>query len=71
MAGNQLGTVIEKTPWLRDAEAALAMEPTDRNLEAGCQGVINADVVFKGEAAHSARPWLGDNAVTKAGEFRP
>ncbi len=69
LAGNQLAAVIEAAPWLREAEAALVMEPTDRNLEAGCQGVINADVVFEGEAAHSARPWLGDNAVTKAGEF--
>ncbi len=69
LTGNQLATVLEAAPWLREAESAIVLEPTDRNLEAGCQGVINADVVFEGEAAHSARPWLGDNAVTKAGEF--
>lgn len=69
LTGNQLAMVLEAAPWLREAGAALVLEPTDRNLEAGCQGVVNADVVFEGEAAHSARPWLGDNAVTKAGEF--
>jgi succinyl-diaminopimelate desuccinylase len=69
LAGNQLGRVMEAAPWLLEAAAAVVMEPTDRALEAGCQGAINADVVFTGEAAHSSRPWLGDNAISKAGEF--
>ena len=69
LSGNQIGMILESAPWLLDAAAAVVMEPTDRGLEAGCQGVINAEVAFEGEAAHSARPWLGDNAITKAGEF--
>jgi succinyl-diaminopimelate desuccinylase len=69
LPGNQLGTVLEQAGWLRSATAAIVLEPTDRAIEAGCQGVINADVIFTGEPAHSARPWLGDNAVTKGGSF--
>jgi len=69
LSGNQVGMILDAAPWLRTASAAVVMEPTDRGLEAGCQGVVNAEVVFEGEAAHSARPWLGDNAITKAGEF--
>jgi succinyl-diaminopimelate desuccinylase len=69
LSGNQLGMILDAAQWLRQASAAIVMEPTDRGLEAGCQGVVNAEVVFEGEAAHSARPWLGDNAITKAGEF--
>jgi succinyl-diaminopimelate desuccinylase len=67
--GNQLGPVLDQAPWLRAATAALVLEPTDRAIEAGCQGAINADVVFLGEPAHSARPWLGENAITKAAGF--
>ncbi len=67
--GNQLGQVLGAAPWLIEASAGVVMEPTDRAIEAGCQGVVNAYVVFEGEPAHSARPWLGDNAITKAGEF--
>jgi succinyl-diaminopimelate desuccinylase len=69
LAGNQLAVVLDDAPWLRKATAAVVLEPTDRAIEAGCQGVINADVVFTGRPAHSARPWLGENAITKAGEF--
>jgi succinyl-diaminopimelate desuccinylase len=69
LEGNQLGDVLDQAPWLRAATAALVLEPTDRAIEAGCQGAINADVVFVGEPAHSARPWLGDNAITKAAGF--
>lgn len=69
LQGNQLGMILDASPWLREADAAVVLEPSDRGLEAGCQGVVNADVIFEGEAAHSARPWLGVNAITKAGAF--
>ncbi len=64
---NGLIAVLERAPWLADAEFAVVMEPTDLELQLGCQGAINARAVFNGAAAHSARPWLGENAVTKAG----
>jgi len=66
---NGLLRVLEEAAWLEEAEFAVVLEPTDLTLELGCNGVINADVVFTGRAAHSARPWLGENAVTKAGEW--
>jgi succinyl-diaminopimelate desuccinylase len=69
LTGNQLGAVLESLPDLVGSEAAIVMEPTNRELHAGCQGSVNARVWFEGEAAHSARPWLGVNAVTRAGEF--
>jgi succinyl-diaminopimelate desuccinylase len=69
LSGNQLALVLDEASWLRRASAAVVLEPTDRAIEAGCQGAINADVAFIGEPAHSARPWLGDNAITKAGGF--
>jgi succinyl-diaminopimelate desuccinylase len=69
LAGNDLGSVLDTVPALADADAAIVMEPTNREMHAGCQGSVNATVTFLGEAAHSARPWLGVNAVTRAGEF--
>lgn len=69
VASNQLGPVLDQLPDLADAKAGIVLEPTNREIHAGCQGAINATVVFEGEAAHSARPWLGENAVSKAGQF--
>jgi succinyl-diaminopimelate desuccinylase len=46
-----------------DAELAVVLEPTDGILHAGCLGNIQARVMFHGEAAHSARPWTGVNAI--------
>jgi succinyl-diaminopimelate desuccinylase len=66
---NGLAGVLERAPWLLQSEFAIVMEPTDLKLELGCNGTMNAEVVFRGKAAHSARPWLGENAVTKAGEW--
>ena len=68
-AENGLEEVLDRVDWLAAAKLAIVMEPTDLQLELGCNGVLNADVIFRGKSAHSARPWLGENAVTKAGEW--
>jgi succinyl-diaminopimelate desuccinylase len=68
-AGNGLEEVLNTAPWLIDADLSIVLEPTDLNMELGCNGVLNADVIFKGSTSHSARPWMGENAVTKAGEW--
>jgi succinyl-diaminopimelate desuccinylase len=41
-------------------------EPTGGTIHAGAVGTLNADVVFHGRAAHSARPWEGLNAIDRA-----
>jgi succinyl-diaminopimelate desuccinylase len=66
---NGLEAVLDAAPWLVDAEISIVLEPTNLDLEIGCNGTLNADVIFKGSTAHSARPWLGENAITKAGEW--
>ena len=42
------------------------MEPSNGVVEAGCQGTLKAEVSTSGTRAHSARSWLGDNAIHKA-----
>jgi len=69
LAGNELGPILDAIPDLAEIEAGIVMEPTNREVHAGCQGSVNARVSFIGEAGHSARPWRGVNAVTKAGPF--
>jgi len=64
---NGLEEVLDRADWLVSAELSIVLEPTDLQIELGCNGVLNADVIFRGQSAHSARPWLGENAVTKAG----
>lgn len=66
---NGLEPVLQSISWLADADFAVVTEPTDLELQLGCQGIVNATVRFEGKAAHSARPWLGENAVTKAGAW--
>jgi succinyl-diaminopimelate desuccinylase len=66
---NGLQPLLERCESLREIDLALAMEPTDNTLQLGCVGSLHARVVFHGKAAHSARPWQGENAVHKAGPF--
>lgn len=69
ISGNQLAAILDRLPELERASAGIVLEPTNLAMEAGCNGAINATVVFEGEPAHSARPWLGVNAVSKSGDF--
>jgi len=77
-ADNELGLVIERDPDLRNVDLAVCLEPSDNKVHVGCCGSIHATVRFLGKTGHSARPWEGDNAITKAagllaklGELRP
>lgn len=45
---------------------AVVLEPTGGTVHAGAVGTINADVVYRGATAHSARPWEGENAISRA-----
>lgn len=69
LAGNDLATILDENPAFAAIEAGIVMEPTNREVQAGCQGSINATVAFVGEPGHAARPWRGVNAITRAGEF--
>lgn len=62
-----LTPLLEREPGLRTADLAIVMEPTTNEIHAGCVGNINATWTFRGVAGHSARPWLADNAIHRAG----
>lgn len=66
---NELRQVLAAVPGLTDAALAIVLEPTDLQVQLGCMGALHAEVTFRGQAAHSARPWHGHNAVTAAGEW--
>jgi len=63
---NGLRKLWPELPWLAQADVAIVLEPTDCTVELGCVGSLNVEITAIGTAAHSARPWLGDNAVYKA-----
>ncbi|HEV7657572.1 MAG TPA: succinyl-diaminopimelate desuccinylase [Mycobacteriales bacterium] len=65
-ARNGLGRVARTLPDWLTADLAILLEPTNGAVEAGCQGTMRADVLVRGRRAHSARSWLGVNAIHAA-----
>ncbi len=66
---NGLGKIAEARPDLLEADFAILMEPSNGVVEAGCQGTLRIDVITRGERAHSARSWMGVNAIHGAADI--
>ncbi len=62
---NGLGRIARNTPEVLEGEFAVLCEPTSALVEGGCNGTLRALVKTSGVKAHSARPWMGDNALHK------
>ncbi|MEU6995193.1 succinyl-diaminopimelate desuccinylase [Streptomyces sp. NPDC046465] len=63
---NGLGHVADAHPdWLA-GDFAVLLEPTDGQVEGGCQGTLRVLLRTKGVRAHSARAWMGSNAIHAA-----
>lgn len=63
---NGLRLLFAERPDLVAGDLAILLEPTGGWIEAGCQGTIHVRATFHGKRSHSARPWMGENAVHRA-----
>jgi len=63
---NGLRRLFDESPTLVQGDLAILLEPTGGWVEAGCQGTIHVRAGFDGVRSHSARPWMGRNAIHRA-----
>jgi succinyl-diaminopimelate desuccinylase len=60
---NGLGRLARERPELLAGDFAILMEPSNAGVEAGCQGTMRVEIRTAGERAHTARAWMGSNAI--------
>ena len=65
---NGLRRLFAERPDLVAGDLAILLEPTGGWMEAGCQGTLHVRATFRGARAHSARPWMGTNAIHRASD---
>ena len=64
---NGLLRLSRNSPELLAGDFAVLMEPSSAEIEGGCQGTLRAEVTVAGQRAHTARSWMGRNAIHEAG----
>ncbi|OAN33594.1 succinyl-diaminopimelate desuccinylase [Microbacterium sp. H83] len=75
---NGLALLAAVRPDLFQADFAILGEPSNGEVEGGCNGTMRAIVRTSGVRAHAARAWIGENAIHRAApilarlaEYRP
>lgn len=63
---NGLNLLSADRPDLFAADFAILGEPSNGQVEGGCNGTLRATVRTHGVRAHSARAWIGENAIHAA-----
>jgi len=63
---NGLGRIERELPEWLDGDLAVVGEPSNAAIEAGCQGTIRIEIRTTGARAHTARAWMGSNAIHAA-----
>ena len=66
---NGLKRIAEKHPDWITADFAVLMEPSNAGVEGGCQGTMRIEVRTSGRRAHTARSWMGENAIHATAEI--
>ena len=64
---NGLAQLFRERPDLVEADVAILGEPSSAGIEAGCQGTLRVRATWHGARAHTARPWMGRNAIHRMG----
>lgn len=62
-----LGRLSRENPELLKADFGILLEPTNGVVEGGCNGTLRFVYTASGKSAHSARAWMGHNAIHDAG----
>ncbi|WP_216901809.1 succinyl-diaminopimelate desuccinylase [Nocardia alni] len=75
---NGLGRIERELPDWLDGDLAILGEPSGGWIEAGCQGTLRVRLTATGARAHTARAWMGENAIhalapilRRLSEYRP